>query len=109
MPFVNLSKVDKLAGNKLMVEASRESYLLAKGLVAWVQLLGKTAKKALAGVLQRTVLVQELADEDLPDVQMGFGLMNAAGVGFNVSQVKALVYYSLGDNSWAQMVLGYRY
>lgn len=38
--------------------------------------------------------------------------MYAAGIGFNVSQSRALVHYTiaaLGDNSWAQMALGYRY
>lgn len=38
--------------------------------------------------------------------------MHAAGIGFNVSQAKALVHYTiaaLGDNTWAQMALGYRY
>lgn len=38
--------------------------------------------------------------------------MYAAGIGFNVSQAKALLHYTiaaLGDNTWAQMALGYRY
>lgn len=47
----------------------------------------------------------------LLDLQ-GLGFMYAAGIGFNVSQAKALVHYTfaaLGDNTWAQMALGYRY
>lgn len=42
----------------------------------------------------------------------GLGFMFATGVGFNVSQSKALLHYTiaaLGDNTWAQMALGYRY
>lgn len=38
--------------------------------------------------------------------------MYAAGIGFNVSQARAIVHYTvaaLGDNTWAQMALGYRY
>lgn len=38
--------------------------------------------------------------------------MHATGIGFNVSQSKALLHYTiaaLGDNTWAQMALGYRY
>lgn len=38
--------------------------------------------------------------------------MYAAGIGFNVSQSRALVYYTMaaiGDEPWAQMALGYRY
>ena len=36
----------------------------------------------------------------------------ASGLTVNVSQAKALVHYTfgaLGGNTWAQMVLGYRY
>lgn len=38
--------------------------------------------------------------------------MYAVGIGFNVSQAKAIVHYTiaaLGDNTYAQMALGYRY
>lgn len=38
--------------------------------------------------------------------------MYATGIGYNVSQSKALLHYTvaaLGDDSWAQMALGYRY
>lgn len=38
--------------------------------------------------------------------------MYATGIGYNVSQAKAIVHYTvaaLGDDSWAQMALGYRY
>lgn len=48
----------------------------------------------------------------MPEAHMGLGFMYAAGIGFNVSQAKALVHYTfaaLGDNSFGQMVLGYRY
>lgn len=42
----------------------------------------------------------------------GLGFMYATGIGYNVSQAKAIVHYTvaaLGDDSWAQMALGYRY
>ncbi len=38
--------------------------------------------------------------------------MHASGIGFNVSQARAIVHYTmaaLGDNSFAQMALAYRY
>lgn len=38
--------------------------------------------------------------------------MYATGIGYNVSQAKAIVHYTiaaLGDDPWAQMALGYRY
>ena len=45
-------------------------------------------------------------------ILQGLGFMYATGIGFNVSQAKAIVHYTvaaLGDDSWAQMALGYRY
>lgn len=40
------------------------------------------------------------------------GFLYASGLGVNVSQARALVHYTaaaLGDNTWAQMALGYRH
>ncbi|GAB0092322.1 protein sel-1 homolog 1 [Sergentomyia squamirostris] len=54
----------------------------------------------------------ELSNEGLPEAHTGLGFMNAAGIGVNVSQAKALVHYTmaaLGDDTFAQMALGYRY
>uniref|UniRef100_A0A8D8GKK2 Protein sel-1 homolog 1 n=2 Tax=Culex pipiens TaxID=7175 RepID=A0A8D8GKK2_CULPI len=109
MAVMNRTKVDKLAGIKLMVEAAGKGHPLAKSHVAWAQLLGHPIHMDIEAAKKT---FQELADEGLPDAQMGLGFMYAAGIGFNVSQAKALVYYTmaaLGDNSWAQMALGYRY
>lgn len=40
------------------------------------------------------------------------GLLYASGIGVNASQPRALVHLTMGaigDNTWAQMALGYRY
>ncbi|XP_055617554.1 protein sel-1 homolog 1 [Toxorhynchites rutilus septentrionalis] len=109
MVVLNKTKVDKLQGHKLMVEAAEKGHPLAKSHVAWAQLLGHPVHMNVEAA-KKTFL--ELADEGLPEAQMGLGFMYATGIGFNVSQAKALVYYTmaaLGDNSWAQMALGFRY
>ncbi|XP_062538412.1 protein sel-1 homolog 1-like [Armigeres subalbatus] len=108
MVVLNRTKVDKLQGHKLMVEAANKGHPLARIHVAWAQLLGHPVHMDTEAA-KKTFL--ELAEEGLPEAQMGLGLMYATGIGFNVSQSKALVYYTmaaLGDNSWAQMALGYR-
>uniref|UniRef100_A0A182MZN5 Uncharacterized protein n=1 Tax=Anopheles dirus TaxID=7168 RepID=A0A182MZN5_9DIPT len=109
MGILNRTKVDRLLGHKLMVEAAGKGHLAARCHVAWAQLLGNPVPLDIESAKQ-TFLA--LADEGLPDAQMGLGFMYAAGIGFNVSQAKALLYYTLaaaGENSWAQMALGYRY
>ncbi|XP_065085460.1 protein sel-1 homolog 1 [Ochlerotatus camptorhynchus] len=109
MVVLNRTKVDKLQGHKLMVEAAGKGHPLARSHVAWAQLLGHPVHMDTEAA-KKTFL--ELAESGLPDAQMGLGFMYSTGIGFNVSQAKALVYYTmaaLGDNSWAQMALGYRY
>lgn len=109
MVVMNRTKVDKLQGHKLMVEAASKGHPLARSHVAWAQILGHPVHMDVEAA-KKTFL--ELAETGLPEAQMGLGFMYAAGIGFNVSQAKALVYYTiaaLGDNSWAQMALGYRY
>ncbi|XP_041771539.1 protein sel-1 homolog 1 [Anopheles merus] len=106
---LNRTKVDRLLGHKLMVEAAGKGHPLARSHVAWAQLLGNPVPLDIESA-KRTFL--ELAADGLPDAQMGLGFMYSAGIGFNVSQAKALLYYTLaaaGENSWAQMALGYRY
>uniref|UniRef100_A0A182Y7P1 Extracellular protein sel-1 n=1 Tax=Anopheles stephensi TaxID=30069 RepID=A0A182Y7P1_ANOST len=106
---LNKTRVDRLLGHKLMVEAAGKGHPLARSHVAWAQLLGSPVPLDIESAKQTFL---ELAEEGLPDAQMGLGFMHAAGIGFNVSQAKALLYYTLaaaGENSWAQMALGYRY
>uniref|UniRef100_A0A182RPF6 Uncharacterized protein n=1 Tax=Anopheles funestus TaxID=62324 RepID=A0A182RPF6_ANOFN len=106
---LNKTRVDRLLGHKLMVEAAGKRHPLARSHVAWAHLLGSPVSLDIEAAKQTFL---ELAEEGLPDAQMGLGFMHAAGIGFNVSQGKALLYYTLaaaGENPWAQMALGYRY
>ncbi|XP_053677989.1 protein sel-1 homolog 1 [Anopheles nili] len=109
MGILNKTKVDRLLGHRLMVEAASKGHSHAKSHVAWAHLLGNPVPLE---VETAKYMFLDLAEEGLPDAQMGLGFMHAAGIGFNVSQAKALLYYTLaaaGDNPWAQMALGYRY
>lgn len=59
----------------------------------------------------KTLIIKSMTNMFCVRLQ-GLGFMYAAGIGFNVSQAKALLHYTiaaLGDNTWAQMALGYRY
>uniref|UniRef100_A0A182JM41 Uncharacterized protein n=1 Tax=Anopheles atroparvus TaxID=41427 RepID=A0A182JM41_ANOAO len=109
MGVLNKTKVDRILGHKLMVEAAAKGNPLARSHVAWAQLLGNPVPLDVEAAKQTFL---DLSEQGLPDAQMGLGFMYAAGIGFNVSQAKALVYYTMaatGENSWAQMALGYRY
>ncbi|XP_058126856.1 protein sel-1 homolog 1 [Anopheles ziemanni] len=109
MGVLNKTKVDRILGHKLMVEAAAKGNSLARSHVAWAHLLGNPVPLDIEAAKQTFL---DLSEEGLPDAQMGLGFMYAAGIGFNVSQAKALVYYTMaasGENSWAQMALGYRY
>lgn len=109
MGVLNRTKVDRTLGHKLMMEAASKGHPLARSHVAWAQLLGNPVPLDVEAAKQTFL---DLAEEGLPDAQMGLGFMYAAGIGFNVSQAKALLYYTMaatGEDSWAQMALGYRY
>ncbi|XP_058063954.1 protein sel-1 homolog 1 isoform X2 [Anopheles bellator] len=109
MMVLNKTKVDRVLGHKLMVEAAGKGHSIARSHVAWGQLLGNPVSLDIESA--RTSF-QELAEEGLPDAHMGLGFMYASGIGFNVSQAKAMLHYTMaaaGENSWAQMALGYRY
>uniref|UniRef100_U5EUQ4 Putative extracellular protein sel-1 n=1 Tax=Corethrella appendiculata TaxID=1370023 RepID=U5EUQ4_9DIPT len=109
MTILNKTRSDKMQAYKLMLEAANKGHRLAKAHVAWSQLLGNPVEINIQSAKQ---IFTELAESGLPEAQMGLGFMYATGIGFNVSQAKALVYYTmaaLGENTWAQMALGYRY
>nr|XP_015218350.1 PREDICTED: protein sel-1 homolog 2 isoform X3 [Lepisosteus oculatus] len=57
-------------------------------------------------------LFLSLMEEGAPCAQTGFGFMYGAGIGFNQSQARAILYYTsagLGGDLVAKMILGYRY
>lgn len=130
MKMLNKTRSDKAGGFALLKQAADKGHLNARAKIAWAQLMGNPIDMNFEEA-KNTFL--QLADAGLPDAHMvsrfilkpillkliavvwifqGLGFMYAAGIGFNVSQAKALVHYTfaaLGDNTWAQMALGYRY
>lgn len=130
MKILNKTRSDKAGGFALLKQAADKGHLNARAKIAWAQLMGNPIDMNFEEA-KNTFL--QLADAGLPDAHMvsrfllkppillkliamlifqGLGFMYAAGIGFNVSQAKALVHYTfaaLGDNTWAQMALGYRY
>lgn len=109
MAYFNKTKNDKAAGFALLHKAADKGHKLAKAQIAWAHLLGNPAELRIEYAKN---IFLELAATGMPEAHIGLGFMYAAGVGFNVSQAKALVHYTmaaLGENSFGQMVLGYRY
>ena len=54
----------------------------------------------------------DLSNRGSPRGQLGMGFLSSAGIAFNSSQAKGLIYYTfsaLGGDPLAQMTLGYRY
>ena len=110
LSILNKTKASNRAeGFSLLRKAAEKGHRMAKINIAWAQLLGnplelriETAKKTF----------EELGEKGVPEAHMALGFMYATGIGYNVSQSKALIHYTMaaiGDNSFAQMVMGYRY
>lgn len=109
MLLLNKTRPDKKAAYKLLMQASEMGNLDAKAMIAWAELFGNPLKQNLVSA---KITFIELADKGHPDGHMGMGFLYATGFIVDVNQAKALVHYTLGalgGNSWAQMVLGYRY
>lgn len=109
MALLNKTRPDKTKAYKLLAEASSKGSLDAKAMLAWAELFGNPLPQNLNGAKETFKL---LAEYGHPDGHMGLGFLYATGFNMNVSQAKALVHYmigALGGNTWAQMVLGYRY
>lgn len=109
MAILNKTRGDKIAGHTVLYQAAQKGHPLAKAKISWSQVVGNPLELNIEAAKKEFL---ELAKTGLPSAHMGLGFMYAAGIGFNVSQSKALVHYTmaaLGDNTWAQMALGYRY
>lgn len=109
MKILNKSRADKTAGYEILEEAAKRGHSKSGALIGWAQLFGNPLEMNIAEA-KRTF--GQLAELGVPEAHMGLGFMYAAGIGFNVSQSRALVHYTMaaaGGDSWAQMVLGYRY
>ena len=93
----------------MLRKAAEKGHKMAKINIAWAQLLGNPLELRIETAKKTFV---ELAEKGVSEAHMALGFMFATGIGYNVSQSKALIHYTLaaiGDNSFAQMVMGYRY
>lgn len=110
LAILNKTKASNRAeGFSLLRKASEKGHKMAKINIAWAQLLGNPLELRIETAKKTFV---ELADKGVPEAHMALGFMFATGIGYNVSQSKALIHYTMaaiGDNSFAQMVMGYRY
>ncbi|CAG9808107.1 unnamed protein product [Chironomus riparius] len=110
LSILNKTKASNRAeGFSLLRKAAEKGHKMAKINIAWAQLLGNPLELRVE-IAKKTF--EELGEKGVPEAHMALGFMYATGIGYNVSQSKALIHYTMaaiGDNSFAQMVMGYRY
>ncbi|EDV53970.1 protein sel-1 homolog 1 [Drosophila erecta] len=101
---------DKRVAFILLKKAAAFNHLKARAELAWAVLLGHWMELNFNYAADE---FESLAKEGVPEAHMGLGFLYSAGVGGkNVSQPLALIHYNLaalGDNTLAQMAMGYRY
>ncbi|XP_055373676.1 protein sel-1 homolog 1 [Condylostylus longicornis] len=105
----NKTSADKSVGYLILNKAANLGHSLAKAELAWAHLLGHFVE---LDIEYARSTFEELAQKGIPEAHMGLGFMYSIGIGYNVSQSKALVHYyiaAMGDNTFAQMALGYRF
>lgn len=106
--------IDKMYGEKalgysFLKQAADKGHKLARSKIAWAHLLGHYL--ALDIHFAKDEFMQ-LSEVGVPEAHMGLAFMYSVGVGFNVSQAKALVHYNvaaLGGDPLAKMAMGYRF
>jgi SEL1 protein len=110
LTILNKTKSSNRAeGFSLLHKAAEKGHKMAKVNIAWAHLLGNPLDLRIESA---KTIFEELAESGMAEAHMGLGFMYATGIGYNASQAKALVHYTvaaIGDNAFAQMVLGYRY
>lgn len=109
MKTLNKTRVDKTGAYLLLSQAAKRGHAKSRVEIAWAQLFGNPMMLDIEAAKETFI---ELAGTGLSEAHMGLGFMHAAGIGFNVSQAKAILHYTMaaiGENTWGQMVLGYRY
>ncbi|KAF5291355.1 hypothetical protein FQA39_LY03506 [Lamprigera yunnana] len=93
----------------LLMSSAEKGNLDANGLVAWALLFGNPLQQDVESAKNRFF---ELSEKGHVDGHTGLGFLYATGLSVNISQAKALVYYTfaaMDGSTWAQMALGYRY
>lgn len=109
MALLNKTRPIRKTAFSLLLDASQKGNLNAKALIAWALLFGNPIKQDLEKAKK---MFFELSEHGHAEGHLGLGFLYATGLNVNVSQAKALVYYTfaaLDGNTWAQMMLGYRY
>lgn len=110
MDMLAKPSTDKRVAMILLKKAAVFNHLKARAELAWAALLGQWMDFDFNHAVDE---FESLANEGVPEAHMGLGFLYSVGVGGkNVSQPLALIHYSLaalGDNTPAQMAMGYRY
>ncbi|KAJ8977951.1 hypothetical protein NQ317_008142 [Molorchus minor] len=104
--MLNRTRPDKPKAYQLLIDASNKGNLEAESSGRLGQAFWESSA---TGYLYCKRYLAEMGN---PDGHTGLGFLYASGLAVNVSQAKALVHYTfgaIGGNTWAQMVLGYRY
>lgn len=106
--------IDKIYGEKaigysFLKQAADKGHKLARSKIAWAHLLGHYLPLDINFAKDEFV---QLSEVGVPEAHMGLAFMYSVGIGFNVSQSKALVHYNvaaLGGDPLAKMAMGYRF
>lgn len=107
--FIDKMYGEKTVGYLLLKQAADKGHKLARSKIAWAHLLGHYLPMDIN--FARDEFVQ-LAEVGVAEAHMGLAFMYSVGIGFNVSQAKALVHYNvaaLGGDVLAKMAMGYRF
>uniref|UniRef100_A0A1A9ZMA9 Protein sel-1 homolog 1 n=1 Tax=Glossina pallidipes TaxID=7398 RepID=A0A1A9ZMA9_GLOPL len=110
MELLAKPNADKRVVYTLMSKAAEMKHNQARAELAWARVLGHNMDFDFAYAAKE---FDALAEEGLPEANIGLAFLFSVGVGGkNVSQPMALIHLTLaalGDHTFAQMALGYRY
>ncbi|KAH8311202.1 hypothetical protein KR044_004803 [Drosophila immigrans] len=110
MEILGKPRTDQRVALTLLKKAAAFNHLKARAELAWAMVLGHWMSFDFHHAADE---FESLALEGVPEAHAGLGFLYSVGVGGkNVSQPLALIHYTLaalGDNTLAQMAMGYRY
>ncbi|KAH8388222.1 hypothetical protein KR093_000712 [Drosophila rubida] len=110
MEILGKPRTDQRVALTLLKKAAAFNHLKARAELAWAMVLGHWMSFDFHRAADE---FESLAIEGVPEAHAGLGFLYSVGVGGkNVSQPLALIHYTLaalGDNTLAQMAMGYRY
>ncbi|CAD6995149.1 unnamed protein product [Ceratitis capitata] len=110
MDMISKPRSDKDLAYRFIIRAAEMNHLKARAELAWAHLLGHYAKLNFEFAAAE---FDQLAKEGLPEANMGLAFLYSVGVGGkNISQPLTLIHLTLaalGEHTFAQMALGYRY